>query len=312
VRHRSSLVPAAFAALVWVLSAGHAAAQGRISGIVNDESGKPIKAATVTAHFADSNLEYTATTDDRGRFSLLGLRSGRWRFVASAPGYFADEGTANVRSTGASNPPIGFSLKKTSLLAGTLGGVTAKDLQAQLTEADALFSEKKWDQSIEAYRKVGQKTPSLTTINLQIAAAQFNKGDYDAAMATYADMLAADGGNEWATVGLARARIAKGDAAGGEEVLLTAANREAPGREIFRALGDLAFDRNRPDEAAPWYQKAADLDPSWGKAWYKLGLCAQKMGDNAGASGFMNKVLAVDPASPEAAMARATLDQLNR
>jgi hypothetical protein len=46
--------------------------------------------------------------------------------------------------------------------------------------------------------------------------------------------------------------------------------------------------------------------------WYKLGLCAQKKGDPSGSAGFMNKVLAVDPVSPEAAMARAALDQLKK
>jgi tetratricopeptide (TPR) repeat protein len=305
------MLSVALAAAALLIHAAGAFAQGRVSGVVNDETGKPIKAATVTAEFENANLQYTATTDDKGRFSLIGLRGGRWRFVASAPGYFGDEGTAAIRS-GGTNPPIAFSLKKTSQLAGALGGVTAKDLQEDLAAADSLFNQQKWDESIAAYKAIIQKTPTLSVINLQIAAAQSNKKDYDAALATYDELLKADPANEKATVGAARTLLAKGDAAAAEDALTKAAATPEAGRETFDALGDLKFEKGQIDEAQSWYQKAADSDPSWGKAWYKLGLCAQKKGDNAGVNNFMNKVLAVDPVSPEAAMAKATLDQLSR
>jgi predicted Zn-dependent protease len=312
VRQRSCVLSTALAAVVLVLLASGASAQGRISGVVNDENGKAIKAATVTAANPDTNQQFTATTDEKGRFSMLGLRPGLWRFTAQAPGYFADGGTAPVRAGGNPNAPISFSLKKTSLLAGALGGVAAKDLQADLAAADALFNQRKWDESIAAYKAVIEKTPSLSVINLQIAAAYLNKRDYDAAIAAYNDLLKIDSQNEKATVGIAKVELEKGDVKAAEESLAKAATSSAAGRETFYALGDTKFDQNEIDDAIKWYQKAADADPYWGKVWYKLGLCAQKKGDRAGAAQFMNKVLAVDPVSPEAAMAKAALDQLSR
>jgi tetratricopeptide (TPR) repeat protein len=309
---RSYLLHAVVGLALVVLHVSGASAQGRISGVVNDETGKAIKAATVIADNADVNLQMTATTDDKGRFSMLGLRAGTWRFTAQAPGYFADQGTANVRSTGQGNAPISFSLKKTSLLGGALGGVAAKDLQAELAAADGLFNQRKWDESITAYKAIMERTPSLSVINLQIAAAYTNKKDYDLALEAYNDLLKVDPENEKAIVGIARTQVAKGDIAAAEESLTKAASGAGAGRDLFYALGDIKFQKNQIDEAMAWYQKAAGADPSWGKAWYKLGLCAQKKGDNAGAAGFLNKVLAVDPVSPEAAMAKATLDQLNR
>ncbi len=317
MRQRSCLLRAALLRVVLgvgllALHASGAAAQGRISGVVNDETGKPIKAATVTAQSTETNVQLTATTDERGRFSMIGLRSGTWRFSAQAPGYFADEGTANVRGSGQPNPPVSFSLKRTSLLAGALGGVSAKDLQAELAAADTLFNQRKWDEAIGAYRKIMEKTPSLSVINLQIAAAFFNKKEYDSAVSAYNDLLKVDPENEKATVGIARVQMAQGEIAAAEGALMKAAGAPSGGRETFLALGDLNLDRNQVDDAMKWYQKAADLDPYWGRAWYKLGLCAQKKGDTAGATEFLNKVLAVDPVSPEAALAKATLGQLNR
>ena len=65
-------------------------------------------------------------------------------------------------------------------------------------------------------------------------------------------------------------------------------------------------------QAWSWFQKAADMDPAWGKPLYKLGLCALKQGDKQGATKLMDQAIAVDPVSPEAALAKATLDSLNK
>ena len=72
------------AALV-ALSAATAAAQtGRVGGTVKDEAGNPIKGATVTAENPSASpSSFTAITDDKGRFSIIGMRSGQWTFTAT-------------------------------------------------------------------------------------------------------------------------------------------------------------------------------------------------------------------------------------
>jgi Tfp pilus assembly protein PilF len=66
------------------------------------------------------------------------------------------------------------------------------------------------------------------------------------------------------------------------------------------------------DEAAKWYEKASATDPSWGRPLHRLGMLALQKGDKAGATKYLALVIAVDPVSAEAALAKATLDQLNR
>ena len=65
-------------------------------------------------------------------------------------------------------------------------------------------------------------------------------------------------------------------------------------------------------EAARWYEKASAADPYWGKPLYKLGLLAAKKGDGASASKLMDQVIAVDPSSPEATLAKTSLDSLKK
>lgn len=313
MRQPLSLLHLALAALIAVTLASQAAAQpGRVGGLVKDDKGDAIKGATITAENQNVGSTFTATTDDKGRFTIIGLRGGDWRFIAQAPGFAAEGGSMNIRS-GSPNPPITFTLRRTG--PGTFGkmaGIAAKDLQAELGAADALFNQQRWDEAVAAYRTIMNRTPTLSVINLQIGAAYRNKKDYDAAVAAYTALLAIDPNNEKAAVGISQTNLERGDMAAAETALLKAAEAPAPGREVFYSLGEVKSAKRETDEAAKWYEKASTKDPSWGKPLYRLGVLAMNRGDRQGAARLFDKVIAVDPISPEAAMAKASLDQLNR
>src|SRR6185436_8415839 len=143
------------ALFVAAVATGAAAQTGRVGGTVKDDAGQPIKGATVTAENPSASpSSFTATTDDKGRFSIIGLKTGPWTFTAQAPGFAPESGRLQVSTIGAPNPPLTFTLKKgggAATGAGALGGMAAKDLQADLAAADGLFNGQKWDESIAAY-----------------------------------------------------------------------------------------------------------------------------------------------------------------
>jgi thioredoxin-like negative regulator of GroEL len=312
--HVSSLV---LAALFVVAFAAAAAAQtGRVGGVVKDEAGNPIKGATVTAENpAASPSSFTATTDDKGRFSIIGLKSGSWSFAAQAPGYGPEAGKLNVSTIGAPNPPLTFTMKKGGGAAGpssALGSAAAKDLQADLATADALYNSQKYDEAIAAYRQIMAKAPALSVINLQIAAAYRNKKEYDNAIAAYNDLLKTDPGNDKAIVGLGMTNLEKGDLKAAEDTLTKAAQGTRPTREVFYNLGEVKFSKGETDEAAKWYQKAVDLDPTWGKPVFKLALVQLNKGDKDSTIKMLEKVISVDPTSQEAAQAKTVIEQLKK
>ncbi len=299
--------------LLVLLVAGQAAAQmGRVGGVVKNEDGQPIKGATVTIENSNIAQTFTATTDDRGRFSIIGLRSGTWRFFAQAPGFSTNGGDMAVRM-GAPNPPITFVLTKTGVANyGPLGGITSKELQDGIQQADTLFDAQKWDEAIAGYRSLISRSPALAMLNLQVAAAHRGKKDFDAALAAYDALLRVDPDNGGAHVGVAETHLERGDRTTAEATLLKAAQSSGASREVLFTLADLRFSADDTTEAARWYQKAADADPFWGKPVYKLGLCALKTGDSEGAAKLMAKVVAIDPVSPEAALAKASLESLKK
>ncbi len=299
--------------LLVALAGGAAAQSGRVTGIVKDERGEPIRGATIIAENLDASpRSFTASTDESGRFAMIGLRSGLWSFRAGAPGYSTDGGEVNVRTMPGVTPPLNFTLLKMIVPPSALGSVAPRDLQAALAAADALFNNQEWDDAIKAYRTILERSPSLSVINLQIAAAYRHKKDYDGAIGAYNALLKVDPANDKANVGIAMANVEKGDLDMAERTLETAAKAPGATREVFFDLGEVKMARAQADEAVKAYERAAEVDPAWGKPPLALGRIALDKGDAATARRHFQRVMDVDPVSPEAAEATAMLRQLEQ
>ena len=81
---------------------------------------------------------------------------------------------------------------------------------------------------------------------------------------------------------------------------------------MFYNLGEVKFAKGETDEAVKNYERAAQMDAAWGKPLFKLGLAKLQKADTAGAIECMNKVIAADPNSAEAAQAKALIEQLKK
>ena len=89
--HSPRLVTALAAACFAVLALAPASAAqplvGRLTGTVKNLAGQPIKAATIRAvNPSTIPNEFTATSDDKGEWGILGMRGGLWEVTASFAG----------------------------------------------------------------------------------------------------------------------------------------------------------------------------------------------------------------------------------
>jgi tetratricopeptide (TPR) repeat protein len=293
------------------LPAVAAAQNGRVGGFVRDDQGEPIKGAVVSAENQNTGASgFTSATDDRGRFMMIGLQAGPWRFVAFAPGYAMDRRDLQVRFT-STNPPLNLTLRKNGPGPGSrVSGISPRDIQRELAAADALFNEQKWDEAIAAYRAIAPKAPALTVVNLQIAAAYRRKKDYDQAIAAYNALLAAEPSNQTAKVGIGLAHLERGDATAAEQMLQQAAEAPEAGPEAFYRLAEVKLAKGDVSQAEGWYQKAAAADPSWAQPLYQLGTIALNQGNVSAATELLTRVLTMAPLSPEASLAKTALEKL--
>ncbi|MEZ5293139.1 MAG: tetratricopeptide repeat protein [Vicinamibacterales bacterium] len=312
---RQSLKLSLAALVVVLLGALPALAQtGRVGGVVKDDKGQPLKGATVVAENPSASPpSFTATTDDKGRFSIIGLRAGTWKLTASAPGFQPSTGQVPIRTIGQPNPPVEFSLAAGAAgPAGALAGVNTKELQAELAAADAKLQANDFDGAITDYKAMLAKVPALSMLHLQIGRAQRMKKDYDGAITSYKTLLEADPNSERAKIELGMTYLEKGDLASADTALTEAAQSLSAGREVFYNLGEVKFAKGETDEAMKWYQRAVDTDANWAKPYFKLGLGKLQKADTPGAIEMMEKVIAVEPNSAEAAQAKALIDQLKK
>jgi tetratricopeptide (TPR) repeat protein len=106
--------------------------------------------------------------------------------------------------------------------------------------------------------------------------------------------------------------LEKGDFANAEKALLEMSTSTNANREVFYNLGEVKFAKGETDEAVKYYQRAVDMDANWGKPLFKIGLARLQKADTAGAIEYMNKVIAAEPNSAEAAQAKALIEQLKK
>jgi hypothetical protein len=208
-------LPAAFIALVTALclAAPAAAQSGRATGTVRDQNGNTVRGAVIRA---DNPTAYppsrTATSDDKGRWAMIGLASGEWRFTVEAPGYVVQNGSVMIRSAGV--PPLTFTLVRDL---GPLPDALDRNVQQQVSDANALRDQGRYDQAIAAYQDIRTKNGKLTTIHFLLADAYRRKAAREPdpaakrsllqlAMASYDEVLKMDAVNERARAELESTR----------------------------------------------------------------------------------------------------------
>jgi Tfp pilus assembly protein PilF len=287
-----------------------AAQTGRIGGTIKDEKGQPIKGATVTAENPSATpSSFTATTDDRGRYSIIGMKSGTWTITASAPGYQPSSGQVPIRTIGQPNPPVDFVLAPGA--SGPAAGLP-KEIVADVEAAEAKYQAQDYDGAIAAYTAILEKAPKLTRLNVAIARAYRAKKDIKSAAEWYEKALAADPNDISGRTELAMMYMEQGQLDTAREKLLEVADNTGATREVFYSLGEIERARDQADEAAKWYQRAADADANWAKPHIGLALVAIQKGDIAAATQHLEKATTTGSDPADQATAKAMLDQLKK
>lgn len=291
---------------------------GMLAGRVTDsETGEIIVGATVTFdnHVPSARVEPSEgrieLTDSGGNYTLLGLASGSWNMTVEFEGYQENPGQVTIRN--GRNTPINIELDRiphpleVALGQEALEGLDAEALSAQLDAADAAYENQEWEEALAGFNSLFETLPTMTSLQLSIAATLQQLGRFEEAIAAYETAAAADPSVQ-ADVenAILRLRVAMGD-------LSAAADLASSGnavREDLYNLGEVEFAQGNADGAAEWYEKAVAADPNWVLPLFKLGLVSLNKGDIESAKGYFAQVVEKDPTSAEGAQAQAVLGQL--
>ena len=319
---RFQCIRAVFVVLCLTVIAALAAAQGgAVRGSVEDTDGHAIKGATIKATNPNGRpSDLTATSDDKGRFALIGLSGGVWSFLAEAPGFMPQRGNSQIRSTSTGNSPIVFTLTRVE---APLPGALNKQIMSEIAAADELRNAGRFDQAIEKYQEIAGKNPKVTMVNVVIGDAYRQKAAnetssaargplYDRAIASYQQALKAEPDNDRARIELAMTLMQKGSLDDAERTLASTAESTTASREVVHSLAEIKFGKGDLAGAELLFQRAATMDPGWLLPKLKLGLVAYRKGNKEVAIEAFKKVIAAEPGSPEAVEAGTYLKELSK
>jgi hypothetical protein len=207
-------VPLALTVVAALCLAASASAQtARAMGTVRDLDGKPIKGATIRATNPEAYPpQIVSTSDDRGRWAMIGMRIGTYAFVVEAPGFLAVQATAGVRT--AASAPLIFTMARDP---GPIPGALPSNIQAQLAAANMLRDQGRLDQALNAYQEIRARNPKLSSVNMVIGGIYRSRASQEAdpaarralldrAIESYSIVVEADAENARAKRELAAAR----------------------------------------------------------------------------------------------------------
>ncbi len=282
------------------------AGRARVQGIVTDEEGRPIAGAKVTLakDGVEGNGPEPVSTNDKGRWSRIGLDGGDWKAVIEAAGFRPSEGTIHVTEFGV-NPAIEVELRR--FTREELEQAASEGSLGKLDEGNKLLSEGRPAEARAAYEEALadlEDPANHPPILRGIARTYYQEGNAEMAIASLEKALA----------------IAPDDPESLQLIisLLVAANREADAQaymarlpegvkmdpDALLNLGIKAYNEGNFAGAVDYFERAVAENPGLADAYYYRGLSHLQLEHNAAALADFKKMLEIAPDHPRAGEAQ--------
>jgi len=296
-----------FVALVTLLVApAPALAQSQVRGKVVDSAGKPVDGATVTFEAEGTNRKATTKTNNKGEFIQVGLQSGTWKATASKDGV----GTHTLPAAVSQGRPVELAFKLGA--GGAATDAAAAEIQAAATAALEALRGGRSDEAIEKFNAVILKVPNCGECYTGLGQAYAGKKQFAEAETAFKKAVELKPDSGEAYTGLANIYNAQGKSDLAMEASTNAAKyvTGGGGAEASYNQGVILFNSQKFAEAKVQFEAATKADPTYGPAFYQLGMTNLNTGDFAGAAAALETYLKVDPNGAKAAEVKASLPAL--
>lgn len=294
----------------------------RLQGTVVDaKSGKPVAGAKVQLRIQKGGTGGPdVTTNDQGKWSVLGLAAGGWDIDIVASGYE----TKQISMSMAENqrmPPIKTELDPVVQAAPEpseapaeevqIGGVTVSaDVVAAVEAGNAFLAEQKFKEAVEQYEKAYPILSTNLALKVALARAYYGAGDLKKSIVLLNEAYEVDPANVPNVMLLAQLLLEDGKLERGREIIekLPAGTLTDPTALIN--IGILLMNKKQPTAAIEYLTKAIAIDETRAESYYLRGLAAVQSNQMKSARADLAKVIALAPDSNEAKEAKELLKSI--
>lgn len=289
--------------------------KGRLAGKVVDEEGNPIKDVLVEAQSLEFSLHLKTKTDKDGKWAILGMGTGMFRFTFKKKGYFPVYVDRYIRQL-ALNKNLDITLKKSPMAA-----ITDDKIKKEVDRSNSLFEKGKFKESIDILLPIIKENPELFFLKLNVANAYRKMGDEETALKYYEELIKDTEGKNGAYILdlLARTYASLGEIYAKDknydkaiEYFEKASKLYQKDERIMYNLGELYFNKFETKKAIEALKKAIEINPNWGKPYPKLGYAYINLGDIKSAIAIFEEYLQKFPNAPDKAQIEKFLPQLKK
>ena len=288
--------------------------KARVDGWVKDKDGQPIANATIELS-RQSGGKFSAKSNAKGYWAVLGLAGGAWNVDVSAPGFETRKTSVSLEE-GSRIPSMDIRLEKAAAPAPAgAGGAAvpnkaAEEVRHEVEEGNRLLGEKKYAEAREQYEKALAVVPDNTALLRGVAQTYHGEGNQDKAIETLRRIQELEPGNTENQALLGSMLLEQGKLDEGRAMLdqLPAGAIKDPG--VYLNLGILLINKKQPEQAITYFGKAIEIDPSNPDAFYYRGLANLSVKKNPEAKADFKKYLELKPDGAEAKEVRELLQTL--
>jgi len=296
----------------------------RLAGyVVDQKTGAPVKGATVKLRIQKgAKGGPDVKTDNNGKWAVLGLSSGTWNIDIEAPGYITTQGSVPL-SEGEHLPPRKVELEprpaevqQASVEAAPaaqeevkIGGQTvSKDIAEAVEAGNTAVNAKNYKVAVTNYEKAAAALPQFMPIKFALARAYYGAGDLKKAIATMADVYAADSNSQNALL-YANMLLEDGQLDKGKEIV-DKLPADPTNATALTNIGIVLMNKKQPASARVYFTKVIESNPRDAEGYYYRGLATLQMGKAKEAKPDLEKVVELSPDSDQAKEAKEYLKSI--
>jgi len=279
--------------------------QGRLTGVVLDQDGKPIEGVKVKLFSVKGAAGFELTTDAKGEWKAIYIRGGGWDLDFEKIGYAPKKISVQIQES-FQNPPVETRLKKIE------GLIISDELKAALKQGNQLFAEKKYEEAVAVLAALVAKNPDAYVINKNIGNCYFELQRYDQAEEYYRKVLDKEPANAEIMLLVGNCLANRGETEKAMEWYAKIEFDKITDPNVLFNIGTAFYRQSKFEESLKYYRRSVELKSDFLDGIYQVGLTYISLQNNAEAVKVFEQYLKLDADSPKASQVRNFLEYLRK
>ena len=292
--------------------------QARLKGVVVDKNGNPIEGVKVELESLVHKLVMTTKTNEKGKWSFIGLGRTVVRIKASKERYDPNI-IPELQVSGIKNPEQEIVLQKTI----DVETLEEEDPRSLYVKGNKLYKLGEYEKALAVFEELAATQPELYEARVNIGNCYVGLKQDDKAMEEFKFVLEKMKeekgdlkGNKKASslyANLGELYMDKNDLEKAKEYFEKSIEIAPIDPALAYNVAEILFNSHKVYEAIKYYKMSTEIKPEWHKPYIKLGYCYINKGEMDKAIEYLKKYIELAPeGDPEKSTAKSLIEQLEK